>query len=144
MAMNVDIKKAARADFRNLVPFSFKKIGADYLLVADTGRYVFLGESQFKTLMEGGAAADPALEQFLIDNYMVLTPGSADVIATDKHRQLAAQAERTSLHIFVVTGRCNLSCLYCQASAFGSAPWTLCFSPRLRGSPWNSRGASPC
>lgn len=120
MAIGIDIEKVRDANLRNLVPFSFKKFGGDYLLVSDTGRYVFLGESQFKLLMEHGAGADPALERFLLDNHMILSPGNADIIANDKHRQLSAQAERTSLHIFVVTGRCNLACLYCQASAAGT------------------------
>lgn len=129
MEMGIDIHKVKDSNFRNLVPFGFRKIGDDYLLVADTGRYVFLGPDQFRVLMEEGVTADPSLEQFLIDNCMILNPGNADYIGVDKHRQIASLAERTSLHIFVVTGRCNLACLYCQASAAGKGRSELDMTP---------------
>lgn len=131
MSVNIgaDIGKVDAGRLRRMIPFSFKKLNGDYLLVSDTGRYAFFSPEKFKTLIEDGPDADPDIRDTLVRKFMMLVPENADVVALDKHSQLAALAERTSLHILVVTGRCNLSCVYCQASAGGVGSRDLDMSP---------------
>lgn len=129
MSLDVDIKKVCDEGLGKMIPFSFKKLGDSYLLATDTGRYAYLSPAYFKILMEQGPSGSPDLEELLISRNMMLVPRNADAVAFDKNSQLKALAERTSLHILVVTGRCNLSCLYCQASAGCASDYELDMTP---------------
>lgn len=130
MIAEVDLEKVKTANFKRLLPFSFKKIDGDYLLVSDTGRYVYVSAGQFKNLMEKGVREGTELYDLLLSRQMLFTSKNSDVVATDKYRQqILVASRRTTLHIMVVTGRCNLRCIYCQAGASPAGQTELDMTP---------------
>ncbi|MFH1540024.1 MAG: His-Xaa-Ser system radical SAM maturase HxsB [bacterium] len=130
MIAEVELKKVKTANFKHLIPFSFKEIEGDYLLVSDTGRYAYVSPEQFKGLMEKGVREGTELYDLLLSRQMLFTPKNSDVVASDKFRQqVVVASRRTGLHIMVVTGRCNLSCIYCQAGASPAGQTELDMTP---------------
>lgn len=97
--------------------FRFKKIGQDYLIVNNTGSWLFLKETDFNTLTKGKITPDHELFPVLNKN------GFLEI----KDDLLGEQISRfstlnnslfqgPSLFIIVLTMRCNLRCLYCQVT----------------------------
>lgn len=129
MTIGIELKKVRAANFKHSITFSFKEIEGDYLIVSDTGRYVYTNPGQFKELMEKGAREGTGLYDLLLSKQMLFTPHNSDVVAMDKHRQVTVASRRTGLHIMVMTGRCNLRCIYCQAGASPAGRTELDMTP---------------
>lgn len=97
--------------------FNFKKFEDKYLLTNDLGRYAFVNEDTFKALLSGGPLEEPVKQQML-DNYFIYDEHS--VVFAERVKQKLRESKNylfssTSLHIFVLTNVCNMSCIYCQA-----------------------------
>lgn len=99
--------------------FNFRKSGNEFLLTNDFGNYIFLNERDFRKLAAGQLPDDKDTadrlrrRQFIYeDSELDYSERVSDLLLKSKGH--AAQA--TSLHIFVVTTACNLSCIYCQAN----------------------------
>ena len=91
--------------------FRFKKLNDKYLLTNDFGHYVFLTPPQFKKFLAGDTNQELEEKGFIKNNFNL-----------DKlmERYLSRNANTLigpSLHIIVVTLRCNVKCIYCQASS---------------------------
>lgn len=98
--------------------FNFSKFDKDtYLITNYAGRYAFLNNQEFhafckgepleetKTLLkEAWFYSDTDSEEFIL-NYSDAIRGYRNYLFSG-----------TGLHIFVLTTKCNLSCIYCQAS----------------------------
>lgn len=97
--------------------FNFKKFEDQYLLTNDLGRNIFISEDTFNALMNGDALGEQE-KQVLLDNYFIYDEHST-VFAERVKREMRESKNylfsSTSLHIFVLTNVCNMSCIYCQA-----------------------------
>lgn len=100
--------------------FNFRKIENDYLITNDLGNYMFTDGSDFQKLVLDKITADNDRYGEFTEKGFVYT-GSRDVFADKFVHKMADSKnylfESTSLHIFVVTNSCNMSCVYCQAQS---------------------------
>jgi uncharacterized protein len=114
----IDIKKVKASNFEGMIPFSFRKLGDTVVVVNDYGNYLFLSEKEFAHLMEKGpSGVDRAMSAELKAQNMVYTRETAGGVASRLRTRFMDAARVTNLHIIVVTLRCNLKCVYCQANA---------------------------
>lgn len=100
--------------------FNFKKIGNQYLLTNDIGDYCFLEQGSFDAYLCG------TIEQVYPERYLELQGKGfiRDKIDFDRLTDKCASKNALlgrgpSLHIMVVTLRCDHKCLYCQAGSAG-------------------------
>lgn len=107
------------AGYRPL-PFRFMRwADGNILLVSDVGEYLFLPTDQFAAFATGrlDAAAAPyaslKAKQFLLDSNSTVP---VQLLATKYRTKKAFLDGFTSLHLFIVTLRCDHSCGYCQVS----------------------------
>ncbi len=106
-----------------LLPFQFARKNGRVLLTNEVGDYIYLEKELFKDfishkLEKTEAYFDLKSKFFLYDRSL---PTIVDTLATryrTKHRFLY---EKTALHMFVVTLRCNQRCSYCHAASEGLA-----------------------
>ncbi len=99
--------------------FNFKKLEDSFLLTNDFGKYMCINEMDFKKLLQKRIDIESDVGKELIDNKMIYTDSELDF--TSQNRYLLREYKQymnvsTSLHIFVVTTECNMSCVYCQAN----------------------------
>lgn len=99
--------------------FYFKKLNDKFLITNDMGRYLFLSPEEFKMLVEGKVDNTTAKWKLLEENFFVYN-GSVQSYVENAAPYLRDTKNYiftpTSLHIFVVTTKCNLKCVYCQAN----------------------------
>jgi len=112
--MAIDLKKIK---YNQLGFFRFKKFKNKYLLTNDIGDYLFLKEKEFENFLANNLekTQEPYLslkEKNFLKNELDLTE------LIEKYRSKKAFLfGGPSLHIVVVTLRCNHRCIYCHASA---------------------------
>lgn len=100
--------------------FNFRRFRDKYLLTNDLGRYQFLTEKELYELVTESMSPDSTKYKSLQDGFFISDKSKygfvneAGLQYRDYKKFLYAA---TSLHIFVVTKRCNQHCIYCQASA---------------------------
>jgi len=101
---------------QRLIPLNFKEINGKYLLVNLSGDFIFLDKIAFNDFIDFTAIIPNLENRFYINSL----DGLAEVISKyKKSKQYLKQS--TSLFIIVVTNRCNLNCIYCQASRNNSS-----------------------
>lgn len=104
----------------NFLPFRFKRRSSEVLLVNDLGDYYFLHGSDFYKFINKDLDTDTDIflnlksKNFLYDKFL---PQIIDVSATKYRTKNQFLYDYTSLHMFVVTQRCNQQCTYCHASS---------------------------
>ncbi len=94
-----------------------KRFGNKYFLTTDHGSYCVLTDDELKKLKEGNI--DKKLQNKLEEREIVLNKSNIDEtirLTKNRHNFLFSG---TSLHIIVVTLRCNMKCIYCHASSKG-------------------------
>ncbi len=105
----------------HFLPFRFTRIPGiknTVLMVSETGEYIFLSEDEFSTFIKHDTEPNSELyrdlknRNFLYGEQYELLELSAAQIRTKKSFLKGGP----SLHIFVVSLRCDHSCLYCQVS----------------------------
>jgi His-Xaa-Ser system radical SAM maturase HxsB len=100
--------------------FNFKKMGTQILLTNDVGRYIFLEKEEFKQFVKNSLPKEGELFQKLSKNWF-LSVHHPEVFCSQIKDDLREAKnhlfQATSLFIFVVTTRCNMRCVYCQARA---------------------------
>lgn len=105
-----------------LWPFRFARIpGTDgrVLVTSETGEYLFLDEADFSSFVGHKLHPDSDLYRSLRSRHFLAdeTESVYRPLAELKYRtRKAGLGSGPSLHIFVVTLRCDHSCLYCQVS----------------------------
>jgi len=119
----LDLKTIEKLNDKKVGFFRFKKFDDDtYLLTNDIGKYVFLSEPDFKKFITGKITKKNKVYKDLKDNLFLID--NLDQYIEDnivKYREKNSFLNfGPSLHIMVVTLRCNHNCIYCHASAGGS------------------------
>ena len=103
-----------------LLPFRFSRLeNGKYFLSTDYGEWLCLEENQLVSLTRKEKIADRALWYELKAKHMVSTgidEGQLMLLASRYKTKKAFLENFSQLHIFVLTVRCNNSCVYCQAS----------------------------
>lgn len=98
--------------------FNFKQFDSDSFLVTnDFGRHLFLKSDDFEKYVTGQYERFDSLYEKLHANLFVLEPMElySHETANDLRGMKNYVFASTALHIFVLTTRCNLRCVYCQA-----------------------------
>ena len=99
--------------------FNFKPFCNQMLLTNDLGKYVFVSQEDFKRII--GKAIDEESELYEKLKRKKFIYDASDLEYSLKNRYELREIKghmnaATSLHIFVVTTLCNMSCIYCQAN----------------------------
>ena len=112
--MSLDLKKVK---YNQLGFFRFKKFKNKYLLTNDIGQYLFLTQKEFNDFLAGKLKKDK--ESYLSLKKKNFLKNESDLTRIiDKYRlKNNFLFNGPSLHIVVVTLRCNHKCVYCHASA---------------------------
>ena len=103
-----------------LLPFKFRAIEDNEVLVNEPGNYLIVPRGTAKRIVERKILNDDALYKDLIAGWFISDkpiPDLIDNLAVRLRTKKAFLSEFTSLHIFVLTLRCNQNCIYCQASS---------------------------
>lgn len=99
--------------------FNFKVFGDVVLLTNDFGKYSFVSKNEFKKIISKTVEPNSELEKKLIETHMIYSETELEYSDINKYRIREIKSHMnsaTSLHIFVVTTSCNMSCVYCQAN----------------------------
>jgi His-Xaa-Ser system radical SAM maturase HxsB len=102
-----------------LMPLRFHSLADDRVVVTNmVGEHLVLPRSDLNAIVNGG---DPSLELLsaMRARHMIRMPGETlpvELLAMKLRTQKRRLADLTSLHMFVVTLRCEHTCRYCQVS----------------------------
>jgi len=121
-----DIETINKLDTKSVGFFHFKKFdSSDYLLTNEIGSYVFLKENDLKRFITGDLKKKDKIYQELKDK-LFIKDDKYESNLVDKFREKYRFLNfGPSLHIIVVTLRCNHKCIYCHASAGNSTDKSL-------------------
>lgn len=87
-----------------------------YLLTIDTGDFIFLNSSALKQLKKGKIENKEIYNKLSQKGIIIDTNNFNNIVKSYKKRYSFLE-NGTSLHIVILTSRCNLKCTYCYASA---------------------------
>jgi His-Xaa-Ser system radical SAM maturase HxsB len=103
-----------------LLPFRFERFENSEVLVNEVGDYIVCPIGTAEKIVGRHISETDGIYKDLISNYFISTtriPRLIDNLATRYRTKKSFLDNFTSLHIFVMTIRCNQNCLYCQASS---------------------------
>lgn len=101
----------------NLAPFNFRDMGGWHLLTNDWGHYLMLSTADFKKVMAGKVAAGDPLHAELESRGFLRDRLDFPKLAASYVKKNSFQwFPGPSLHMVVVTLRCNQKCHYCHSS----------------------------
>lgn len=104
----------------DLLPFKFLRMADQQVVITNmAGEHRFLSRDELVQVIEGRLDAQSSLFHDLVSQHFIAEKNSKvhlDLLATKVRTKLARISEFTSLHLFVVTLRCNHTCSYCQVS----------------------------
>lgn len=104
-----------------LLPFRFDRLYGKVLLVNDVGQYCFLPEDTFSKLVDGTLPQTSEYFDDLLSLQMISErrnmPAQIDMLANAYRTKKKFLFEFTTLHMVVLSRRCNQNCLYCHASS---------------------------
>jgi len=96
--------------------YRYERLFSDtWFLSSESGRWLLLSDAEFRDFRAGNAGEE--LAGRLAANHILLDEKNIDGYIGVLANRLGFLAEGPTLHILVVTTKCNLSCLYCQAAA---------------------------
>lgn len=104
--------------------FNFEKRNGNYLITNDLGRYRFVSESTFKELLSGSVREENPDKAALTENGFIYETSTETFLKNSiprVHSMKGYCMGGTALHIFAVTNKCDLDCVYCQAHSHSSA-----------------------
>lgn len=114
--MNLDTIKRLRGE--KIWFFRFKKFDTDsYLITNDTGRYMFLTWDEFEKFISWEIVSWDEKFDELIQKWFLKDKNYEDRMVIDFNKKNSFLAYGPTLHIMVVTLRCNHKCRYCHAAA---------------------------
>lgn len=117
--MNSELKNI-KINFKKIGFFRFKKLDKKYLLTNDFGFFIFLTPFEFKNFLEGKLNQKIEIYKELNEKGFLKNISSFEkekLINIYQQRNSSLFHSGPSLHIIVVTLRCNQKCIYCQASS---------------------------
>lgn len=94
------------------IDYRYKKFNNKYFLTSDTSRFCVLTEKEWN-LFKHSCFTNESLEK-LKSSHILLDEENFQEAIDIKNMRFNDIMEGTSLHIIVVTLRCNMHCLYCQ------------------------------
>lgn len=104
-----------------LLPFRYERMHPNHeLLVNELGDYLFVEQGTAHRIANKEIQPSEELYKDLLANFFISTtpfPALIDNMATRLRTKKAFLDDFTTLHIFVLTLRCNQNCVYCQASS---------------------------
>lgn len=109
--------KPEKIKYNNLGFFRFKKLKDKYLLTNDIGQYLFLKEKEFEDFLSGKLDKDKEPYLSLKEKNFLKKELNLSELTEGYYKKNAFLFGGPSLHIVVVTLRCNHRCIYCHASA---------------------------
>ncbi|MDY4607362.1 MAG: His-Xaa-Ser system radical SAM maturase HxsB [Eubacterium sp.] len=99
--------------------FNFKPFEDKVLLTNDFGNYAFVSKVDFKNIIDKNINFNSKLGCELVNKNIIYDDTDLEyssLLKYDLRRVKSHVNIATSLHIFVVTTACNMSCIYCQAN----------------------------
>ena len=100
--------------------FNFKSCNSEFLITNDFGEYAFLSKEEFKKFVTETLTEEDEIYPALLDMGF-LTNKTREQFCFEMAYKLKDMKrytfQGTSLHIFAITNRCNMNCVYCQAKA---------------------------
>ncbi len=103
-----------------LFPFTYRILPQGFLVVNQAGEYLLLSHEEFDKLLSGNKAQMGSLYYRLKGKHLVADGDaelSIEMLATKLRTRKGYLTSFTSLHMIVVTLRCNFYCDYCHASS---------------------------
>jgi len=103
-----------------LLPFRFHRLLDRELIVNEVGDFLVLPNGSVQRIVERQIEIESELFKDLVVNSFISVdtiPPLIDNYATRLRTKKAFLNNFTTLHIFVLTIRCNQNCIYCQASS---------------------------
>ncbi len=105
-----------------LFPFEFRKFSDHVLITSECGNYAFLSHEDFELLKDGDADRLSAEKRHELEsgNFIAApedVPTAIELSALRYRNRKEFLRHFTSLHMLVVTLRCNHKCRYCQVSS---------------------------
>lgn len=120
---------------QRILPFQFSRFdGDDYLLVNESGEYIFLDSVEFHNLVQGEIAPDSPSYFDLKSRHFLNTehlPETLELISAKYRSRKRFISNFTSLHMMVITLRCCNDCTYCQVTAEGDDAQGFDMSPEV-------------
>ncbi len=120
---------------QHLLPFQFSCFDSgDYLLVNETGEYIFLNKDDFHKFIQGDLTSafssyyDLKSRHFLNTEHL---PETLEMISAKYRTRKKFISDFTVLHMMVITLKCTNKCLYCQVSAEGDDAKGFDMSPEV-------------
>jgi len=110
-----NVIKEIESDFR-INFYRYTKIDDKYLVITDKGNHVFLDEKEFLQL-KNIKIDSLELKKKLIDNNIILNKFNIKSEINSLFKKKSFLFSGVSLHIIVLTLRCNMNCIYCQVNA---------------------------
>lgn len=106
----------------NLNFFNFKESKNDIFLTNDFGNFIFLDKKDFYDLINYELSnLNPCYNELLRLGFIYENKENFLIKFTNKFKQNKNYLfSRTKLHIFALTNKCNLGCIYCQAKSSSS------------------------
>lgn len=106
-----------RSEGYQLLPFRFRRLKTSVFLTNIVGEYVFLPSTVFADFVNKRLPRSSAFyEELLTKHFLAGKNIETDLLASKLWTKKSFLSGFTKLHIFVLTLRCNSSCVYCQAS----------------------------
>lgn len=102
-----------------LLPFNFTRISGKEILVNEIGDLIIAEEGTVQNII-AHKIEDADLYKSLVSNFFItesVFPELMDIYASRLRMKKGFLDDKASLHIFVLTLRCNQNCTYCQASS---------------------------
>lgn len=102
-----------------LLPFNFITISNHEVLINELGDFIITPIGTARSIVDH-TISDGDLYKSLVANFFIteeVLPSLLDIYASRLRTKKGFLDEKTSLHIFVLTLRCNQNCTYCQATS---------------------------
>lgn len=135
---------APASEAYSLLPFRFKRLSGsqggategrgDVLLTNLVGEYIILSGSDFEAFRQKRLPVTSSVFQKLLAKHFVRgdSPAQLELLASRLWTKKSFMVGFTKLHIFVLTLRCNASCVYCQVTRQNEdAPRSYDMSPEV-------------
>lgn len=103
-----------------LLPFRFERLKKNEILVNEAGDYLVVPQNTVERIVNRKIAPTEEIYKDLVSSFFISETPLPDLIdnyATRLRTKKAFLNQFTTLHIFVLTLRCNQNCIYCQASS---------------------------
>lgn len=105
----------------HLLPFQFSRFdNNDYLLVNESGEYIFLSNEDFHNLINGNLSPSSPCYCDLKSRHFIYTEHlteTLEMVSAKYRTRKRFISDFTVLHMMVITLKCTNKCSYCQVSA---------------------------